>query len=157
MLAYPMLITIAVSVLSMAALNFVVQSTKLGKAMRAVSEDTEAAMLMGINVNNIITFTFAVGAALAGVGAILYFVRFPAITPTAGALLGLKAFIAAVLGGIGSTPGAMFGGFAIGFLEILVTAIGHSRWADGAVFLVLIIVLLVRPSGLMGQPMVEKV
>jgi branched-chain amino acid transport system permease protein len=104
-LAYPMLVTIGVSLLSMAALNYVVQRTKLGKAMRAVSEDIEAAQLMGINVNNIITFTFAVGAALAGIGALLYFVRFPSISPTVGALLGLKAFIAAVLGGIGSIPG----------------------------------------------------
>jgi branched-chain amino acid transport system permease protein len=152
-----MLITIAVSLLSMAALNFVVQRTKLGKAMRAVSEDMEAAQLMGINVNIIVTFTFAVGAALAGIGATLYFVRFPVVIPTVGALLGLKAFIAAVLGGIGSIPGAMLGGFAIGFLEVLVTAVGLSRWTDGAVFLVLIIVLLVRPAGLMGKPMIEKV
>ena len=156
-LAYPMLVTIAVSLLSMAALNFIVQRTKLGKAMRAVSEDTEAAQLMGINVNSVITFTFAVGASLAGVGAILYFVRFPSITPTVGALLGLKAFIAAVFGGIGSIPGAMLGGFAIGFLEVIVTAVGLSRWTDGAVFLVLIIVLLVRPAGIMGKPMIEKV
>jgi len=156
-LAYPMLITIAVSLLSMAILNFIVQSTKLGKAMRAVSEDNEAAQLMGINVNNIITFTFAVGSALAGVGAILFFVRFPVVSPHAGALLGLKAFIAAVFGGIGSIPGAMLGGFAIGLLEVLITAIGLSRWTDGAVYLVLIVILLVRPSGLVGKPMIEKV
>ena len=156
-LSYNMLITIVVSILSMVALNFIVQQTKLGKAMRAVSEDTEAAQLMGINVNSIITFTFAVGAALAGVGAILFFVRFPRLDPTVGAMLGLKSFIAAVLGGIGSIPGAMLGGFAIGFLEVLVTAIGLSGWTDGFVFLVLIIVLLFRPSGLMGKPMIEKV
>ncbi|MCL2392751.1 MAG: branched-chain amino acid ABC transporter permease [Oscillospiraceae bacterium] len=156
-LAYTMIITIMASVLSMLALNFVVSRTRLGKAMRAVSEDGEAAQLMGINVNNVVTFTFAVGAALAGIGAILYFVRFPVVTPTVGAMLGLKAFIAAVLGGIGSIPGAMFGGFAIGILEVLVTAAGFSRWTDGAVFLVLIIVLLVRPTGLMGRKIVEKV
>ena len=156
-LAYTMLITIGVSLVSMAALNFIVQRTKLGKAMRAVSEDMEASQLMGINVNNVITFTFAVGAALAGVGAILYFVRFPQVTPMVGAMLGLKAFIAAVLGGIGSIPGAMLGGFAIGFLEVLVNAIGLSAWTDGAVFLILIIVLLVRPTGLMGRPIIEKV
>ena len=157
LLSYPMLITIGLSLFSMAALNFIVQKTRLGKAMRAVSEDMEAAQLMGINVNSIVTFTFAVGASLAGIGAILYFVRFPVVIPTVGALLGLKAFVAAVLGGIGSIPGAMLGGFAIGFLEVIVTAVGLSRWADGAVFLVLIVVLLVRPSGLMGQPMIEKV
>lgn len=156
-LAYPMLITIGVALLSMAMLNFIVLRTKLGKAMRAVSEDQEVARLMGINVNSIVTFTFALGAALAGVGAILYFVRFPVVSPTVGAMLGLKAFIAAVLGGIGSIPGTMLGGFAIGALEVLVSAVGLSRWVDGAVFLVLIIVLLFRPSGLMGRPMVEKV
>jgi branched-chain amino acid transport system permease protein len=156
-LSYTMLVTIAISVMSMIALNYTVHLTKLGKAMRAVSEDTEAAQLMGINVNIVITFTFAVGAALAGIGAVLYFVRFPIVNPTVGALLGLKAFIAAVLGGIGSIPGAMLGGFAIGFLEVLVTAAGLSRWTDGAVFLVLIIVLLFRPAGLMGKPMIEKV
>ena len=156
-LAYPMLITIGIAVLSMLLLNYIVQSTKLGKAMRAVSEDTQAAQLMGINVNNVITFTFAVGAALAGIGAILYFVRFPQVTPTVGAMLGLTAFIAAVLGGIGSIPGAMLGGFAIGFLEVFVNAIGLSRWTEGAVFLVLIIILLVRPAGLVGKPIIEKV
>jgi branched-chain amino acid transport system permease protein len=156
-LAYPMLITIGVAVASMLALSYIVNGTKLGKAMRAVSEDTEAAQLMGINVNSIITFTFAVGAALAGIGAILFFVRFPVVTPTVGAMLGLKAFIAAVLGGIGSIPGAMLGGFAIGFLEVFVNSIGLSRWTDGAVFLVLIIILLVRPAGLVGKPMIEKV
>ena len=154
---YPMLITIGLSLLSMLALNYIVQRTKLGKAMRAVSEDMEAAQLMGINVNSIVTFTFAVGAALAGVGAVLYFVRFPVVSPTVGALLGLKAFIAAVLGGIGSIPGAMLGGFAIGFLEVIIAAVGLTSWVDGAVFVVLILVLLVRPSGLMGQKIVEKV
>jgi len=156
-LAYPMLITIGISLLSMVALNFIVLKTKLGKAMRAVSEDTEAAKLMGINVNNVITFTFAVGAALAGIGAILYFVRFPVVGPTVGAMLGLKSFIAAVLGGIGSIPGAMLGGFAIGFIEVFITAIGLSMWTDGFVFLVLIIVLLLRPAGLMGRSMIDKV
>jgi len=156
-LTYPMLITIGTAVISMLILNYIVRGTKLGKAMRAVSEDTEAAQLMGINVNSVITFTFALGAALAGIGAILYFVRFPVATPTVGAMLGLKAFIAAVLGGIGSIPGAMLGGFAIGFLEVIVTAAGFSRWADGAVFLVLIIILLVKPEGLVGKPVIEKV
>jgi len=156
-LAYPLLITIGSAVASMIFLNYIVRSTKLGKAMRAVSEDSEAAQLMGVNVNSVITFTFALGAALAGIGAVLYFVRFPVATPTVGAMLGLKAFIAAVFGGIGSIPGAMIGGFAIGFLEVLVTAAGFSRWTDGAVFLVLIIILLVRPAGLVGKPMIEKV
>ena len=156
-IAYSMLITIGVALISMVALNYIVRATKMGKAMRAVSEDTEAAQLMGININSVITFTFAIGAALAGIGAVLFFIRFPVVTPTVGAILGLKAFIAAVLGGIGSIPGAMLGGFAIGFLEIIVNAVGLSRWTDGVVFLVLIIILLVRPSGLVGKPIVEKV
>ncbi|MCL2857847.1 MAG: branched-chain amino acid ABC transporter permease [Oscillospiraceae bacterium] len=156
-IAYTSIITVALSIASMAALHLLVKSTKLGKAMRAVSEDQGAAQLMGINVNHIITFTFAVGAALAGVGALLYSVRFPLIAPTIGAMLGLKAFVAAVFGGIGSIPGTMVGGYAIGLLEALVTAAGLSGWVDGVVFLLLIIVLMVRPTGLMGRPIMEKV
>jgi len=151
------LITIAVSVASMIALALLVQKTKLGKAMRAVSEDMDASQLMGINVNRIITFTFAVGAALAGVGALLYGVRFPLIGPTIGMTLGLYAFVAAVFGGIGSIPGSMLGGYAIGLLQVFVTAVGLSGWVDGVVFLVLILILMVRPTGLMGRPMMEKV
>jgi len=151
------IVTIFASIASMAGLTFLVQKTKIGKAMRAVSEDMEAAQLMGVNVKNIIMFTFAIGAALAGIGAILYAVRFPLINPTMGALPGLKAFIAAVLGGIGSIPGAMIGGFAIGLFEVLVNAMGLSTWTDGIVFGILIVVLLVRPTGFMGQSMVEKV
>ena len=151
------IVTIIASIASMAGLTFLVQKTKIGKAMRAVSEDMDAAQLMGVNVKNIIMFTFAIGAALAGIGAILYAVRFPLINPTMGALPGLKAFIAAVLGGIGSIPGAMIGGFAIGLFEVLVNAMGLSTWTDGIVFGILIIVLLVRPTGFMGQSMVEKV
>ena len=157
LVAYTSLMTIVVSLISMAALTFLVRGTKLGKAMRAVSEDQGAAQLMGINVNNIITFTFAVGAALAGIGALLYSVRYPLITPTIGAMLGLKAFVAAVVGGIGSIPGAMLGGYAIGLLEVLVTAIGLSGWVDGVVFTLLICVLMLRPTGFMGRNMMEKV
>jgi len=151
------IITICVAILSMSGLTFLVQKTKTGKAMRAVSEDTEAAQLMGVNVKNIITFTFAIGAALAGIGAILYCARYPLVSPTMGALPGLKAFIAAVLGGIGSIPGAMIGGIAIGLFEVLVNALGLSTWTDGIVFGILIIMLLVRPTGFMGPSMVEKV
>jgi len=151
------LLTIAISVISMVLLTILVQRTKLGKAMRAVSEDTGAAQLMGINVNTVITFTFAVGAALAGIGALLYGAGYPRIEPTLGVMLGLKAFVAAVVGGIGSIPGAMIGGYAIGLLEVLVTAAGFSGWVDGAVFLILIIVLMVRPTGIMGRNIMEKV
>jgi branched-chain amino acid transport system permease protein len=160
------IVTIAIALASMAGLSLLVQRTKMGKAMRAVSEDTEAAQLMGVNVNNVISFTFAIGAGLAGIGAILYCCRYPLVQPTMGALPGLKAFIAAVLGGIGSIPGAMIGGFAIGLFEVLVIALpvkseafpyGFSTWADGIVFLILIVVLLVKPTGFLGKSMVEKV
>lgn len=151
------LVTIIISVVSMIILSFLVQKTKIGKAMRAVSEDTDAAQLMGINVNSVVSFTFAIGSALAGIGAILYCTRYPLVSPTMGSMLGLKAFVAAVLGGIGSIPGAMVGGFAIGLAEVLVTAIGFSTWTDGIVFGILIIVLLVKPAGLFGRSMMEKV
>lgn len=151
------IVTIVVSVVSMVALTFLVQKTRMGKAMRAVSEDTGAAQLMGININNTITFTFAIGSALAGIGAVLYCCRYPIVNPTIGSLLGLKAFVAAVLGGIGSIPGAMIGGLAIGFAEVIVTAIGLSDWTDAVVFAVLIVVLLVRPTGFLGRSMTEKV
>ena len=151
------LITIVVSVVSMIALTFLVQRTKLGKAMRAVSEDMGATQLMGINLNRTISFTFAVGSALAGIGSVLYLCAYPQASPTMGSMLGLKAFVAAVLGGIGSIPGAMIGGFAIGLAEALVSAAGLSVWKDGVVFAILIVVLLVKPTGILGHPMTEKV
>ena len=151
------IVTLAVAVVSMAALTLLVQKTKMGKAMRAVSEDTGAAQMMGININRTITFTFAVGAALAGIGAILYCCKYPQVKPTTGYLLGLKAFVAAVLGGIGSIPGAMLGGLAIGVAEVVVTALGYSTWTDAVVFAILIVVLLVKPTGFMGASMNEKV
>jgi branched-chain amino acid transport system permease protein len=151
------LVTIAVSVLSMILLTLLVQRTKMGKAMRAVSEDMGSAQLMGISVNKTISFTFAVGSALAGIGAVLYSCAYPQASPMMGSMLGLKAFVAAVLGGIGSIPGAMIGGFAIGLLEALVSAVDLSVWKDGVVFVILIIVLLVKPTGIMGRAMTEKV
>jgi len=151
------IMTVFVAVLSMIGLTLLVHRTRTGKAMLAVSEDTEAAQLMGVNVKNIITFTFAIGAALAGIGSVLYCVRFPLVSPIMGALPGLKAFIAAVLGGIGSIPGAMVGGFAIGLFEVLVNSVGLSTWTDGVVFGILIVVLLVKPTGFMGPSMLEKV
>ena len=156
-IAYTSLLTIAISVFSMILLTLLVKKTKLGKAMRAVSEDAGAAQLMGVNINIVITFTFAVGAALAGVGALMYGVRFPLITPTIGVMLGLRAFVAAVFGGIGSIPGAMVGGFVIGLMEALVISRGLSNWVEGAVFGLLIIMLLVRPTGIMGRDLMEKV
>ena len=156
-ISYVALITIVVSVISMAGLTILVQKSKLGKAMRAVSEDMGASQLMGINVNHIITFTFAVGAALAGIGALMYSVQMPMIMPTIGALLGLRAFVAAVLGGIGSIPGTMIGGYVIGIIEAMAAWQGFNSWVDAIVFLILIIVLLVRPAGIMGRNMMEKV
>ncbi len=150
-------ITIVTAIISMVALTFLVQKTKMGKAMRAVSEDMGAAQLMGINVNRTISFTFAVGSALAGLGSVLYVSAYPQASPTMGSMLGLKAFVAAVLGGIGSIPGAMIGGFAIGLAEAFVSAIGLSVWKDGVVFAILIIVLLVKPTGIMGRTIREKV
>ena len=150
-------VTLAAAALSMAVLTVLVPRTRMGKAMRAVSEDMGAAQLMGININRTITFTFAVGAALAGIGAILYCCKYPQVKPTTGYLLGLKAFVAAVLGGIGSIPGAMLGGLAIGMAEVVVNALGYSTWTDAVVFLILIIVLLVKPTGFMGASLSEKV
>lgn len=151
------IVTVAVTVLSMLALTFLVKKTRMGKAMRAVSEDMGAAQLMGIPVDRVISFTFAVGSALAGIGAVLYCCRYPQVKPALGALLGLKAFVAAVLGGIGSIPGAMLGGLAIGLCEVFVTAIGLSQWTEAVVFGILIAVLLVRPTGFLGRTMQEKV
>ena len=151
------LVTLSVAVVSMAALTVLVQKTKMGKAMRAVSEDMGAAQMMGININSTITFTFAIGAVLAGIGALLYCCKYPQVKPTTGYLLGLKAFVAAVLGGIGSIPGAMLGGLAIGVAEVVVTALGYSTWTDAVVFAILIVVLLVKPTGFMGASLSEKV
>jgi len=149
--------TIVMAILSMAALTFLVQRTKLGKAMRAVSEDMQAAQLMGISLNRTISFTFAVGSALAGIGAVLHIGSYYQASPMMGSMLGLKAFVAAVLGGIGSIPGAMLGGFAIGVIETLVIVAGLSTWKDGVVFAILIVVLLVKPTGILGHPVTEKV
>ena len=151
------ILTLAAMVASMIVLTILVQQTKLGKAMRAVSEDMDAARLMGVNVNSTISFTFAVGSALAGIGSVLYCCSYPQATPTMGSMLGLKAFVAAVLGGIGSIPGAMIGGLAIGVCESMVSAVGLSAWRDAATFAILIIVLLVKPTGILGRQVQEKV
>mgnify|MGYP000780703516 CR=1 FL=1 len=151
------IITLVVTVLSMLVLTFLVQKTKLGKAMRAVSEDMDAARLMGINVNSTISFTFAVGSALAGIGSVLYCCSYPQATPTMGSMLGLKAFVAAVLGGIGSIPGALLGGLLLGIIEIFAKAYISTQLSDAIVFAVLIVVLLVKPAGLLGKQIREKV
>lgn len=151
------ILTVAVTCISTVILTFLVQKTRLGKAMRAVSEDMGAARLMGVNVNSTISFTFAVGSALAGIGAILYSMAYHQATPTMGIMLGTKAFVAAVLGGIGSIPGAVVGGLVVGFVEVAVAALGLSVWQDAVVFLLLIVVLVVKPTGLLGHAVTEKV
>ena len=156
-LSFSAIVTVVVTAIATVVLTFLVQKTKLGKAMRAVSEDMGAARLMGINVNTTISFTFAVGSALAGVGAVLYSMAYTQTSPTMGIMLGTKAFVAAVLGGIGSIPGAVIGGLLVGAAEVFVSAIGLSVWQDAVVFLLLIIVLIVKPTGLLGRPMTEKV
>ncbi len=149
-ISFTAMVTIVVSLITMFLLTFLVKKTKMGKAMRAVSEDMGAAQLMGISVNQPISFTFAIGSALAGIGAILYCCAYPQASPMMGAMLGLKAFVAAVLGGIGSIPGAMIGGFAIGLLEAGASAVGLSS-EDGVVFAVHIIVCVWSAHGLYGS------
>ena len=151
------IVTIVACTIIMIGLQLFTDKTKIGKAMRACSEDKDAAVLMGINVNRTISVTFAIGSALAGVGSVLYLCAYTQASPTMGSMLGIKAFVAAVLGGIGSIPGAMIGGFTIGVLEALVAAVGFSMWKDAAVFLVLIIVLLFKPTGFLGKKIQEKV
>ena len=151
------ILTVAVTCISTVVLTFLVQKTRLGKAMRAVSEDMGAARLMGVNVNSTISCTFAVGSALADIGVILYSMSYHQATPTMGIMLGTKAFVAAVLGGIGSIPGAVVGGLVVGFVEVAVAALGLSVWQDAVVFLLLIVVLVVKPTGLLGHAVTEKV
>lgn len=150
-------ITLVVTVVLMVLLTLFVNRTRVGKAMRAVSEDQGAAQLMGINIDTSISITFAIGSALAAVAAVLYSSTYPLINPYMGSMLGLRAFIAAVIGGIGVIPGTMIGGFIIGIAEALIKRYISSAMADAIVFALLIIVLLVKPSGLLGRNEREKV
>lgn len=151
------LVTIGVSVVMMLGLTVLVTKTRAGKAMRAVSEDNETAQLMGINVNRTISFTFFIGSGLAAIAAVLYCCSYSQIQPTMGSMLGLKAFVAAVLGGIGSIPGAVIGGLAIGLAESFTKAYISSSLTDAVVFGILIVVLVIRPTGFFGRPFNEKV
>ena len=151
------IIIFVVSILLMIALQILVQKTKLGRAMRAVSVDKDAAALMGVNVDGIITITFAIGSALAAAAGImvgLYYIR---VYPFMGFTPGLKAFVAAVFGGIGIIPGAMIGGFSIGLIETYVAGYGSTLYKDAVVFGILILILLIKPSGLLGKNEKEKV
>ena len=151
------LVTLVVTAVAMILFTLFINKTKLGSAMRAVSEDKGAAELMGINVNSTISMTFAIGSALAAVAGILYISQYQSMKPTLGALPGIKAFVAAVLGGIGSIPGAMLGGILLGLIESVSKAYISTELADAIVFGVLIVVLLFRPSGLLGKKKIVKV
>ncbi|MCE2095841.1 branched-chain amino acid ABC transporter permease [Streptococcus thermophilus] len=151
------LLILVVALVLMVALQLIVKKTKMGKAMRAVSVDSDAAELMGISVNNTISFTFALGSSLAGAAGVLIGLYYNSIEPLMGMTPGIKAFVAAVLGGIGIIPGAALGGFVIGILETLSTAIGLSSYRDIIVYGVLIVILLLRPAGILGKNVKEKV
>ncbi len=150
-------ITPVLTILLVVALMFLINHTKAGMAMRAVSKDFETAQLMGIKINNTISYTFVIGSLLAAVGSILYFTDRMSVTPFSGTLPGLKCFIAAVLGGIGNIPGAVVGGFIIGICETFLVAFGYSTFSDAFTFILLIIILLFRPTGLFGEKMADKV
>lgn len=151
------IVTIIACVIIMIVLTLFTTRTRLGKAMRAVSEDKGAAQLMGINVNATISMTFAIGSGLAAIAGVLLCSAYPTLMPTTGAMPGIKAFTAAVFGGIGSIPGAMLGGILLGIIEIFAKAYISTQLSDAIVFAVLIIVLIVKPTGLLGRKMAEKV
>lgn len=151
------IVILAVSLLLMVILTYVVHRTKMGKAMRAVAFDTDAARLMGIDVDKVISFTFGIGSALAAAAGVLVGFYYNSIDPLMGIMPGLKAFVAAVLGGIGNIPGAMLGGTILGVIEALVSGFWSSTFRDAAAFAILIIILLFRPAGLLGKNVREKV
>jgi branched-chain amino acid transport system permease protein len=151
------LVVFIVTILLLAALQFTVLKTKIGTAMRAVSFNPQAASLMGINVNVVISFTFGLGSALAAAGGILWAYKFPKIDPLMGVAPGITAFVAAVLGGIGNIPGAALGGLLIGVIETFVKGSRWSTWTDAIAFVILILILLFRPAGLLGKLQPEKV
>ncbi len=150
-------ITPIITILFVVLLMLLIKYTKVGMAMRAVSKDFETAQLMGIQINNVITVTFIIGCFLAAVGSMLYFTPRPSVFPLAGSLPGLKCFIAAVFGGIGSIPGAVLGGLIIGICETFIKAFGYSEFSDVFTFVLLIAVLMIKPTGLFGEKMAEKV
>jgi len=151
------IVVILSAILLMLALRFIVMNTKMGTAIRAVSNNLTAASLMGININNVISFTFIIGSSLAGAAGILYSINYPSIDPLMGLLPGLKAFIAAVLGGIGNFPGAAVGGIIIGLVETFTVGYFSPTYRDAIAFAILIIILLVKPTGLFGKKDIEKV
>ncbi|MRN51763.1 branched-chain amino acid ABC transporter permease [Paenibacillus monticola] len=151
------MMTLGTTVVLMIILQYIVHRTKIGKAMRAVSFDMEAAQLMGINVDRTISATFAIGSALAAAAGVIFGMTYNAVDPMMGVLPGLKAFVAAVLGGIGSIPGALVGGLLLGTVETEISSLGYSSWRDGVAFAILILILIFKPSGLFGKNVREKV
>ncbi|MBE5974866.1 MULTISPECIES: branched-chain amino acid ABC transporter permease [Lacrimispora] len=149
-------LTIGIGIFMMAALQLFIKKTRMGKAMRAVPQDRDASILAGINVNKVITVTFAIGSGLAAVAALMYCAKYPRVTNDMGSMMGLKAFIAAVLGGIGVIPGAMLGGILVGLIEIFVKLFAPG-WYEAITYAILIIILLVKPSGILGKNAGEKV
>ncbi len=138
-------------------LQLLINHTKVGLAMRAAAKDFETCQLMGIKINSVVSFTFVIGSALAAIGSILYFTNYPSIVPTSGAMPGLKAFVAAVFGGIGSIPGAVIGAFIIGICETIVKSTSYSIFSDAFTFVLLIVILMVKPTGLFGEKVTDKV
>ena len=151
------LVTPLLTAVLVVALVYFINHTKIGMGMRAVSKDFETALLMGIRINGVISMTFVVGSFLAAVGAMLYFTNYPSVAITSGGMPGLKAFVAAVFGGIGSIPGAVAGAFLIGISEELIKGFGYSTFSDAFTFALLIIILIVKPTGLFGEKTTDKV
>jgi len=151
------LITPILTIILVIILVSIIQKTKIGMAMRAVSKDFETAKLMGIKINSVISVTFIIGSFLAAIGSFLYFSNYSSVTPTVGAMPGLKAFVAAVFGGIGSIPGAVIGAFVIGICENIIKGLGQTTFSDAFTFALLIVILLFKPTGLFGEKISEKV
>ncbi|MBQ6794668.1 MAG: branched-chain amino acid ABC transporter permease [Clostridia bacterium] len=151
------IVTLPMVIVLVISLSFLINHTKVGMAMRAVSKDFETSRLMGIKINNVISVTFIIGSALAAVGSVLYFSNYSKIVAVSGALPGLKAFVAAVFGGIGSIPGAVIGAFIIGICENLIKATPYSVFSDAFTFAILVVVLIFRPTGIFGEKTVDKV
>ena len=151
------LVTPVLTILLVAVLVYLIQKTKIGMAMRAAAKDFETAQLMGVKINSVISMTFVIGSFLAAVGALLYFTNYPSVSITSGSMPGLKAFVAAVFGGIGSIPGAVVGAFIIGLCEEIIKGLGYTTFSDAFTFALLIVVLIVKPTGLFGEKVTDKV
>ncbi len=158
-ISYVDIVVIALTVALMLTLTYIVLYTRMGLALRAVSHSFDTASLMGVNIDRVVSFTFVLGSAMAAAGGLLYVVKYLTINPLSGLIPGLKAFVAAVLGGIGSIPGAVVGGIVLGLVEVMVVGYvpGGSQYRDGVAFVILIVILLVKPAGLFGRSAVEKV